>query len=70
MAASVIRKSPTNLITEDTLTEKKQVKVRVSDRWSIFHDDRRYVEGDELTVPEAVAAEWERSRWVERVGKS
>jgi hypothetical protein len=43
------------------------VKVKVSDRWTVAHDGKRYTEGDPLTVPEDVAAEWERSRWVERV---
>jgi hypothetical protein len=49
---------------------EKTVKVRVSDRWSVVHDGKRYVLDDELSVPENVAQEWERSRWVERVGKS
>ena len=45
----------------------KTIKVRVSDRWSVVHDDKRYVLDDELSVPEHVADEWERNRWVERV---
>jgi hypothetical protein len=57
-------------ITEDNIMPEKTVKVRVSDRWSVVHEDKRYVLDDELTVPENVAQEWERSRWVERVGKS
>jgi hypothetical protein len=64
--AKVIRKS-VNMITEDQLTPEKTVKVRVSDRWRFVHDGESYVKGDELTVPESVAQEWERSRWVERV---
>jgi hypothetical protein len=46
-------------------------KVRVSDIWRVVHDGESYVKGDELTVPENVAQEWERSGYVERVtGKS
>jgi hypothetical protein len=45
---------------------EKQIKVRVSDRWRVVHDGKPYVKGDVLTVPESVAQEWERSRWVER----
>jgi hypothetical protein len=53
------------------LTPEKKVKVRVSDRWRVFHDGESYVKGDTLTVPENVAQEWERSGYVERVtGKS
>jgi hypothetical protein len=66
----VIRKSPANLVTEDKLVPEKTIRVRVSDRWSVVHEDKRYVLDDELSVPENVAQEWERSRWVERVGKS
>jgi hypothetical protein len=46
---------------------EKQVKVRVSDRWRVVHYGESYVKGDELTVPENVAQEWERSGYVERV---
>jgi hypothetical protein len=52
------------IITEDKMPEKT-VKVRVSDRWRVVHDGKAYVKGDTLTVPENVAEEWERSRWVE-----
>jgi hypothetical protein len=66
----VIRKSA-NMITEDQLTPEKQIKVRVSDRWRVVHDGKPYVKGDEVTVPESVAQEWERNAYVERVtGKS
>lgn len=53
---------------ENKMTDK-QVKVRVSDRWRVVHDGKPYLQGDTLTVPENVAQEWERSRWVERVSK-
>ena len=45
----------------------KQVKVRVSDRWRVVHDDKAYVKGETVTVPESVAQEWERSGYVERI---
>ncbi|WP_156660959.1 hypothetical protein [Mycobacterium sp. 852002-51163_SCH5372311] len=45
----------------------KQVKVKVIDRWRVVHDDKPYVKGQTVTVPESVAAEWERSGYVERV---
>ena len=41
--------------------------MKVIDRWSVVHDDHRYVKGDTVTVPEAVAQEWEDSGYVERV---
>ncbi|MEE2855639.1 MAG: hypothetical protein VX424_23645 [Actinomycetota bacterium] len=46
---------------------EKQVTVKVIDRWSVVHDDQRYVKGDSVTVPESVAQEWEASGYVERV---
>jgi hypothetical protein len=68
MVARVIKKSPANFITEEQVTPKKTVTVKVIDRWSIVDDDgKRHVEGDELSVPEHLAEEWERNRWVERV---
>ena len=45
----------------------KPTKVRVSDRWQVIHDGKPYTKGDTLTVPEHLAEEWDRSRWVERV---
>jgi hypothetical protein len=49
----------------------KPVKVKVIDRWRVVHPDdgTAHVKGDTFTVPEHVAEEWERSRWVERVTK-
>jgi len=59
------------MILEEQLVPEKKVKVKVIDRWSVVHDGKRYVKGDELTVPEDVAQEWERNGYVERVtGKS
>jgi hypothetical protein len=42
------------MILEKNMPEKT-VKVRVSDRWRVVHDDKPYVKGDTLTVPENVA---------------
>ena len=55
------------MILEEQLVPEKKVKVKVIDRWSVIHDDKRHVKDDELTVPEDVAVEWERNHWVERV---
>ena len=55
------------MILEEQLVPEKKVKVKVIDRWSVIHDDKRHVKGDELTVPEDVAVEWERNHWIERV---
>lgn len=68
MVARVIKKSPANFVTEEQVTPKKAVTVKVIDRWSVVDDDgKRHVEGDELSVPEHVADEWLRSGWVEKV---
>jgi hypothetical protein len=67
MAVRAIRKEPASMILEGQSMPEKTVKIRVSDRWRVVHDDKPYTKGDELTVPEDVAQEWERSRWVERV---
>lgn len=48
----------------------KQVKVKVIDRWLVVYDDKPYVKGETVIVPEAIAAEWERSRWVQRVSSN
>jgi hypothetical protein len=58
------------MILENKIMTDKTVKVRVSDRWSVAHEGKRYVKGDTLTVRENVAQGWERSKWVERVTKS
>lgn len=51
------------------MSEKSQkpVKFRVTGPWQVVHDGKRYTEGQEATVPEHLAEERERSRWVERV---
>jgi hypothetical protein len=62
------RSMPARLIKASTEQQStKPVTVRVSDRWRVVHDGKPYVKGDTLTVPENVAEEWERCRWVERV---
>jgi hypothetical protein len=43
------------------------VKVRVLKPFRVCREGVAYNHPDELTVPEDVAAEWERSAWVERV---
>jgi hypothetical protein len=43
------------------------VKVRVLKPFRVCHEGVAYNHPDELIVPEHVAAEWERSVWVERV---
>jgi hypothetical protein len=70
MAVSVIKKAPASMILQEDSVPEKKVKVKVVDRWSVVHDGQRYTKGDELTVSEDVAQEWERSRWVERVSSS
>lgn len=57
------------MITEDKMPEKT-VKVKVADRWSVTHEGKRHTAGDTVTVPEHVAEEWERNRWVERVSST
>jgi hypothetical protein len=54
------------MILERDMTDKT-VKVKVSGRFSVAHEGKRYTEGDTATVPEDVAKEWERAGWVERV---
>jgi hypothetical protein len=56
------------MITEESMPEKT-VKVKVIDRWRVVHPDtgEAHTKGDQLTVPESTAEEWERSGWVERV---
>ncbi len=46
---------------------EKTVKVRVKAPFRVVHKGEPYSDGAEVTVPESVAAQWERSRWVERV---
>jgi hypothetical protein len=67
MGVAVIRKAPSNYVTEEQMAPAKTIKVKVIGRWSVVHDDQRYVQDDELSVPESTADEWLRSGWVEKV---
>jgi hypothetical protein len=55
------------MILETSEMTEKTVKVKVTDRFSVAHDGKRYTKGDTVSAPENVADEWERNRWVERV---
>jgi hypothetical protein len=35
--------------------------------WRVVHEGEPYSDGAKVTVPEDVAAHWERSGWIERV---
>lgn len=61
----LIKRGGPDMVKDDK--PNKPVKVRVSDKWSVAHDGKRYVKGDTVTVPEATAQEWELNHWVERV---
>lgn len=61
----LIKKGGPDMV-KDKPTSDKPVKVRVSDRWSVVHEGKRYVLGDTVTVPESLADEWIRNHWVER----
>ena len=63
----IIKQGDPKVIKQDTDKPDKPVKVKVSDRWSVAHEGKRYVQGDTVTVPEHVADEWERNHWVQRV---
>jgi hypothetical protein len=63
----VIKRAPAGMVLEDQLKPEPQIKVRVIDRWRVVHDGKPYVKGDEVTVPEDVAKEWERNGYVDRV---
>ena len=63
----LIKQGKPGIILEDDPMTTKQVKVKVSGQWSVFHEGKRYVLDDTVTVPEHVADEWERNHWVERV---
>jgi hypothetical protein len=55
------------VITEEDLVTTKTFKVKVQVPFRIVYEASAFHEGDTLSVPEHVAAEWERSGWVERV---
>ena len=54
------------MILGDNVTENP-VKVRVLGKHRVLHEGKPYVRGDEVSVPEATAAKWERSRWIDQV---
>ena len=43
------------------------VKVRVLNPYRVVHEGKSYSDGDEVTVPESIGAQWERSHWIKRV---
>jgi hypothetical protein len=55
------------MILEDRPVSEKTVKVKVREPFRVIHAGDTHTGGDEVSVPEHVAQEWERSRWVERV---
>jgi hypothetical protein len=55
------------ILDNENMTEKN-VKVRVIAPYRVVDDDgEAYSDGDELTVPEHLADQWLRSRFVEKV---
>lgn len=62
------RDQPGNLvILENRTVPEKTVKVRAKAPFRVVYQGNPQSDGDTFTVPEKVAQEWERSRWVERV---
>lgn len=59
-------KGDPKVIKQDELSDKP-VKVKVTGRFSVAHEGKRYAKDDTVTVPELVADEWLRAGWVERV---
>ena len=49
------------------MTTEKTVKVKVNAPYRVVHEGEPYSNGDEVVVPEAVADEWLRATFVERV---
>ncbi len=45
----------------------KNVKVRVLGNYRVVDVDKGYAGGEEVSVPEHVAQQWERRGWFERV---
>lgn len=64
--ARIIKQGDPKVIKQDKPADKP-VKVKVSDRWAVVHDGKRYIQGDQVSVPETLAEEWVRNHWVERV---
>ena len=55
------------MILKDETVPEKTVKVRVNAPYRVVHEGNPHTDGDTFMVPEDLAREWERSRWVERV---
>ena len=50
------------------MTEQaSKIKVKVRSPFRVIHEGKPHTDGDVLTVPEKVAAEWEAQNLVERV---
>jgi hypothetical protein len=50
--------------------EKSAVMVRVVGDFRVVHEAQAYTNGDQVAVPQHMADEWLRARWVERVSSS
>jgi hypothetical protein len=59
-----------NLMIKEPAMSETTVKVRVLAPYRVVHEGEPYSDGDEVTVPEAVAAHWERSRSIERLTRN
>jgi hypothetical protein len=55
------------MILEDKTMADKTVKVRVKGPYRVVHEGDPYSNSDELTVPEHVAEQWQRSGCIEKV---
>lgn len=57
------------MITAEKTEPQKSVKVKVNSPFRVLHPDTHeaHTDGDEITVPQHVADEWLKSRWVELV---
>jgi hypothetical protein len=55
------------MILEEATVAEKNIKVKVQAPFRVVHEGNAFTDGDTVTVPENVAAEWERSGWVEKV---
>jgi hypothetical protein len=58
------------MVVEEKPEPEKSVKVRVVGDFRIVHEAQAYTSGDQVAVPQHLADEWLRSRWVERVSKT
>jgi hypothetical protein len=56
------------MILEDKPMAEKDIRVRVKAPFRVVDDEGNpHTDGDELSVPEAVAQQWQRSGFVEQV---